>query len=87
MKSSKGYAFHFRYIRRGLPPITGGYFLQISPRLRSPAVAGGACPVALGSAYVRSTRYEVRFGEFPRLRASLAEQKRGRNYGATYGRS
>ena len=48
---------------------------------------GYAASLAAGAAYVRWTMYDVRFGEFPRLRASVAEQKRGRNYGATYGRS
>ena len=35
---------------------------------------------ALGNAfaYVRFTTYDVRFGEFPRLRASLAKQVRDR---------
>ena len=32
--------------------------------------------VAPGGAYVRGTKYDVRFGEFPRLRADLAERMR-----------
>ena len=34
--------------------------------------AAGAARWQAGPAYVRGTKYDVRFGEFPRLRASVA---------------
>ena len=53
--------------------------------MRLPMYDVQSTTVALGSAYVRGTKYDVRFGEFPRLRANLAKQARELNCGATGG--
>ena len=54
---------------------------------KTTTVAAGAARWQAGPAYVRGTKYDVRFGEFPRLRASVAKQVRWWNGEATIGRS